>query len=142
MNGPIGLVSHTGTSWHFPNWAVLYPLSRIVSASGAAVSGRTELYPGADVAISVMPPMPTAWWLRPVRRAWRVGEQSAVVWKRLNRSPLAASRSAFGVLQGPPKAEAEPNPASSIIMIRTLGAPSGGRTGSIGSNVVSGSLAS
>ena len=25
--------------------------------------------------------MPTAWWLRPVRRQARVGEHSAVVWK-------------------------------------------------------------
>ena len=42
-----------------------------------------ELYPGAEVAISVMPPMPTEWWLRPVSSAARVGEQSAVVWKRV-----------------------------------------------------------
>jgi hypothetical protein len=41
-----------------------------------------QLAGGLDVeplAISVMDPMPTAWWLRPVRSAWRVGEQSAVV---------------------------------------------------------------
>ena len=69
MNGPIGLVSHTGTSWHFPNWAVEKPFSRKISANGAAVSGRIESYPGADVAISVMPPIPTAWWLRPVNSA-------------------------------------------------------------------------
>nr|WP_308238443.1 hypothetical protein [Phenylobacterium sp. J367] len=41
--------------------------------------GSTDEYPGAPVAISVMPPMPTAWWLRPVSNACRVGEQSAVV---------------------------------------------------------------
>jgi hypothetical protein len=35
-------------------------LSFSVSANGTAVSGRIELYPGADVAISVIPPMPTA----------------------------------------------------------------------------------
>ena len=40
--------------------------------------------------------MPTEWWLRPVRSAWRVGEQSAVVWKRLYLSPFAARRSAVG----------------------------------------------
>ncbi len=40
-----------------------------------------------------MPPMPTAWWLRPVSSAARVGEQSAVVWKRLNLQPAPASRS-------------------------------------------------
>ena len=32
---------------------------------------------------SPMEPKPTAWWLRPVSRAARVGEQSAVTWKRL-----------------------------------------------------------
>jgi len=40
--------------------AVLSALSFIISASGAALSGRIELYPGAEVAISVIPPMPTA----------------------------------------------------------------------------------
>ena len=58
-NGPAGLVSHTGTSWHLPNWAVAYPFSRKVSASGAVVLGRTVLYPGAEVASSVTAPMPT-----------------------------------------------------------------------------------
>ena len=42
--------------------------------------------------------MPTEWWLRPVRRQARVGEQRAVVWKLLNRSPPAASASRVGVL--------------------------------------------
>ena len=37
----------------------------------------------AAVAISVMPPMPTVWWFRPLRRTARVGEHSAVVWKRV-----------------------------------------------------------
>jgi hypothetical protein len=41
--------------------------------------GRIELYPGAAVAISVMPPIPTVWWLRPLSNAARVGEHSAVV---------------------------------------------------------------
>jgi hypothetical protein len=35
------------------------------------------------VAISVMKPMFTVWWLRPDFSAARVGEQSAVVWKLL-----------------------------------------------------------
>jgi hypothetical protein len=56
----MGLVCHTGTSWHLPNCAVAYPLSLSTSANGAAVFGRNELYPGADVAISVIPPMPAA----------------------------------------------------------------------------------
>src|SRR6187200_2363238 len=95
--GPIGLVCQTGTSWHLPNCAVEYPFSRSVSASGAQVLGRIELYPGAEVASSVIPPMPTVWWFRPVRRACLVGEHSAVVWKRLYFRPPAARRSAVGV---------------------------------------------
>ena len=89
-----------------------------------------------------MPPMPTAWWFRPVSSAWRVGEHSAVVWKRLYLRPSAASRSAIGVLTGPPKALDAAKPVSSISTIRTFGAPSGGRSGSIGGNDVAGSFAS
>src|SRR5246127_1219900 len=89
-----------------------------------------------------MPPMPAEWWLRPVSSACRVGEQRAVVWKRLYLSPPAASFSAFGVWHGPPKALDEPNPASSRRMISTLGAPFGGGNCSIGGNLVSGSFAS
>src|SRR4029079_7145086 len=95
---------HTGTSWHLPNCAVEYPLSLRVIASGAFVFGRTELLPGADVAVSVMLPRPTEWWLRPVSSACRVGAHRAVVWKRLYRSPPAARRSAVGGLHGPPNA--------------------------------------
>src|SRR5689334_21085706 len=97
---------------------------------------------GGCGAISVVPPMPTEWWLRPVSSAWRVGEHSAVVWKRLYFRPRPASFSAFGVLQGPPKALDEPKPASSIRITRMLGAPLGGRTCSIGGYFVSGSFAS
>ena len=86
--------------------------------------------------------MPTEWWLRPVSSAWRVGEHRAVVWKRLYFSPPAARRSAFGVWHGPPKALDAPKPTSSIRMTRTLGAPFGGRSCSIGGYFVSGSLAS
>ena len=86
--------------------------------------------------------MPTEWWLRPERSAARVGEQSAVVWKRLNLSPAPARRSAVGVWQGPPKALELPKPASSIRTIRTFGAPAGGRSGSIGANFAFGSFAS
>ena len=78
-NGPIGLVCQTGTSWHLPNWPVEYPLSLSTSASGAFVFGRSELWPGADVAVSVMLPMPTEWWLRPVSSAALVGAHNAVV---------------------------------------------------------------
>ena len=79
-----------------------------------------------------MLPMPTEWWLRPVSSACRVGAHSAVVWKRLNFSPPAASFSAFGVSHGPPKALDAPKPTSSSRMMSTFGAPSGGSSGSIG----------
>jgi hypothetical protein len=86
--------------------------------------------------------MPAEWWLRPVSNACRVGEQSAVVWKRVYFRPPAASASAFGVWQGPPKALDDPNPASSMSTIRTFGAPLGGRSCSIGGSLLSGSFAS
>ena len=88
------------------------------------------------------PPIPIAWWFRPVNIACRVGEQSAVVWNRLYLRPFAARRSATGVLQGPPNALDEPKPVSSIRTIKTFGASAGGRRGSIGGNDVSGSFAS
>ena len=121
---------------------MLKPFNKRVSASGAVCFGRIELYPGADVAISVMPPMPTEWWFRPLNSAALVGEQSAVVWKRLNFRPLAARRSRFGVVHGPPNVFDAPKPQSSIITTTTLGAPAGGRTGVMGGNDVFGSLAS
>ena len=89
-----------------------------------------------------MPPMPTTWWLRPLSSAARVGEHSAVVWKRLNFRPPAASRSALGVAHGPPNALDAPKPTSSSSTTSTFGAPSGGRSCSIGANDVSGSFAS
>jgi hypothetical protein len=94
------------------------------------------------VAISVIPPIPTAWWLRPDSNAALVGEHNAVVWNRVYFSPWAASRSAVGVLTGPPKALAAPNPQSSINTTSTFGAPAGGRNGSMGGKLVAGSLAS
>src|SRR4051795_12216062 len=105
-------------------------------ANGALVFGRSELLPGADVAVSVMLPMPTEWWLRPVSSACLVGAHSAVVWNLLYRNPPAARRSAVGVWHGPPKALEAPKPTSSSNTMRTFGAPAGGNSGSIGGNVV------
>jgi hypothetical protein len=84
-----------------------------------------------------MAPISTEWWLRPVSSAWRVGEQSAVVWKREYFSPSAATRSSVGMWHGPPKALDAPKPMSSIRMITTLGAPAGGRSGCSGGYVAS-----
>ena len=77
-----------------------------------------------------MRPMPTVWWLRPVSTHARVGEHSAVVWKFVNRSPLAATRSMFGVSMSDPKQPSCAKPTSSSSTTSTFGAPSGGRTGS------------
>src|SRR6476660_8923842 len=89
-----------------------------------------------------MPPMPTTWWLRPLSSAARVGEHSAVVWNRVYFRPLAANFSKVGVWHGPPNADDEPKPASSINTITTFGAPAGGRSMRIGGYFVSGSFAS
>jgi hypothetical protein len=112
------------------------------SAIGALSFGRMLLLPGAAVAISVIAPMPTEWWLRPVSSACRVGAHSAVVWNRFSFSPPAARRSAVGVSHGPPKADDAPNPTSSRSTINTFGAPVGGRSVVIGGYLVLGSLAS
>jgi hypothetical protein len=82
--------------------------------------------------VALAEPIPTEWWLRPVSSADRVGEHRAVVWNRLYRSPLSASRSKFGVRHGPPKALEAPKPTSSIRLTSTFGAPGGGRSGRIG----------
>src|SRR5580765_2743393 len=89
-----------------------------------------------------MTPMPTEWWLRPLRSAARVGAQSAVVWKRLYLRPFPARRSAVGVAHGPPNVLEAAKPTSSSRTTSTFGAPAGGRNGSIGGNVASGSFAS
>src|SRR5947209_15435545 len=89
-----------------------------------------------------MTPIPTEWWLRPDSNAARVGAHNAVVWKRLYFKPFPASRSAVGVAHGPPNALDAAKPTSSSRTTSTLGAPSGGRRGSIAGNDASGSLAS
>ena len=87
--------------------------------------GRTPVLPGNAVASSMIAPALLAWWLWPVSSATRVGLHSAVVWKRLYRSPPFASFSSVGMLIGPPNALLWPKPMSSISTITTLGAPCG-----------------
>src|SRR6478735_1380585 len=65
----------------------------------------------------------TVWWFRPANNAARVGEHSAVVWNRVYFKPCAATASATGVRHGPPNADDDPNPASSINTTNTFGAP-------------------
>ena len=78
-----GLTSQAAVSCDLPNAAVLYPLSRSISANGATELGRCPVWPGNAVAVSVTEPILFIWWLRPLRSAARVGEQRAVVWNWL-----------------------------------------------------------
>jgi len=94
-------------------------------------------FPGNAVASSMMAPVFTTWWLRPVRSAMRVGEQRAVVWYWLNFRPAAARESITGIGIGPPKALGWPKPMSSIRMITTFGAPAGAVTRKGGGGVAS-----
>src|SRR6516164_10772474 len=59
-------------------------------------------------------------------RAARVGEHSAVENTRLYRSPCWAMLSMVGVGMTPPNVLGTPKPASSVMIIRTFGAPFGG----------------
>ena len=73
----------------------------------------------------MMEPASPWWWFRPVLSAMRVGEQRAVVWKLLYRSPSCASESSVGIAIGPPNVLGTPKPMSSIRMTTTFGAPAG-----------------
>src|SRR5215470_5230612 len=70
-----------------------------------------------------MMPKPTEWWLRPVISAARVGEQRAVEWNCVYRSPALATRSIAGVGMTPPKVPETPYPWSSVMIKRMFGVP-------------------
>jgi len=88
--------------------AVAYPPWRSTSEIIAAERGIAPVYPGSSVDQLVIVPIPTAWLLRPVSSAARVGEQSAVTWNRVNRSPSLARLSSVGVGIGPPNVDVCP----------------------------------
>ena len=54
--------------------------------------------------MSARNPIPTAWWLRPVKKEALVGEHKDVTWKRLKGAPSAASESMCGVPMSEPNA--------------------------------------
>jgi len=56
---------------------------------------------------------PFRWWLRPVRKVERVGEQSAVVCHCEYASPLSASFCSVGISIRPPKGDHAACPVSS-----------------------------
>src|SRR6516162_9759866 len=85
----------------------------------------------------MMVPVWTEWWLRPVRRAARVGEHRAVVWNWLYLSPFLARLSKVGVLTGPPKGPDAPKPTSSSNTSKTFGAPAGAWSGWVKSGLES-----
>ena len=89
--------------------------------------GPLPVLPGNAVAISVIDPMLLSGGCGR-SGAPRVGEQSAVVWKRLYLSPLFASLSTVGMWIGPPNALDWPKPMSSIRTMRRSARPSGGFT--------------
>ncbi len=77
----------------------------------------------------MMMPVCTVCWSRPVIKAARVGEQSAVVLNALYLRPRAASASSVGVGTGPPNVPEAPKPTSSVRITRIFGAPAGAFTG-------------
>jgi hypothetical protein len=76
--------------------------------------------PGAEVAISQMPPMFTEWSLRPVSSACRVGEHSAVVWKRLNFDVVAGQLERGVVVL---RLEIKADQGGRVILLREGGIP-------------------
>ena len=66
-----------------PTAMVAQPASRSSRGSMAAERGILAVYPGKPMPMSDKKPMPTAWALRPVSSAARVGEHRAVTWNRL-----------------------------------------------------------
>src|SRR5215470_17054461 len=68
---------------------------------------------------------PFWWWLRPVRKVERVGEQSAVVCHCEYIRPPSASFCSVGMLMRPPNGDHAARPVSSYSTTRTFGAPFG-----------------
>ena len=66
------------------------------SGTARSPSARTPSSRESRPENSPIEPNPTAWWLRPVSSAARVGEQSAVTWNRLYRTPSSAMRVMVG----------------------------------------------
>ncbi len=82
-NGPAGPCTLSGVRCHLPNPPVTYPFSCKIRGRAVQLRGRTAVYPGNGPGYSAIEPKPTRWWLRPVSSAARVGEHTAVTWKRL-----------------------------------------------------------
>jgi hypothetical protein len=81
---------------------VFQPCSPRISGSIPFSGGIVPLAFGKPIAASVMHAMLLRVWLRPFSKEERVGEQSAVVWNCVYRTPRCAIRSMFGVSIGPP----------------------------------------
>ena len=139
--GRSGVDSNTGTLWHLPNCAVEFRLDLSISEAARRYWAASS-YIRAEVAISVMPPMPTAWWLRPVRhrRARRRTERGGVeagVLQPFSSEPLGGRRLAWSS-ECAGRAEADVVEQDHQHVWCSLG----GRSGVMGGNLVSGSLAS
>ena len=118
------------------------PVHPAASAPAARGVRANRLYPGADVAISVITPIPTDVMVAPGQQRRRVGDTKRGRMKAVVLQPTAARRSAFGVGHGPPNALAAPKPDIVKQHHEHVGSALGGRSGSIGGNYESGSFAS
>ena len=72
-----------GATCHFPTAKVFQPASRSTSETRAARRLMRPRPLGQPESMLDSMRIPTAWWLRPVSRQARDGEQSVVVWKLL-----------------------------------------------------------
>ncbi len=106
-------MSSTGTLWFFPSQKVLKPLSCSTWPMVAHSAGRRPAAPGKPSAASVIEAQRFTWWLRPVRKVDRVGEQSAVVCHCVYMSPPSASRCSVGISMRPPNGDHAASPVSS-----------------------------
>ena len=139
--GAHGLFFQTGTSWHFPNWAVLYPLSLSFG------QGRHRLGPdraiarrrGRDLgdaahpdAVVVASAQQRGTGRGTQRRGMEAGELQTLRGQPLESwGGTGAAKRARG---------AEPDIVDEDD--EDVGAPGGGRSGSMGANFAAGSLAS
>ena len=106
--------SSTGTLWFLPSQNVLQPACPQHLGQRAALRRDARVRrPGSRSQPSVMQAMPFWWWLRPVRKHERVGEQSAVVCHCEYVRPLSASRCSVGMLMRPPNGDHAARPVSS-----------------------------
>ena len=101
---------------------MLYPCSASTSDTNPFSKGMRVEIPGKPDENSATVAIPLVVALRPVNNEARVGEQSAVVWKFENVTPISAIRRIVGHFTGPPKMSIVAKPRSSHAISNTFGA--------------------